>query len=103
MEMDMKGEIWILDEVNEKEMFSGEIKTVGKGGLMFVSPIPHAVDSHLKVHFLDGNHGITLLSKVVWKPLEKNEASGFYAGLRYDPNQQVSLLEFDFLLQTAQN
>ena len=100
----MKGEFWILEEENEKEMFSSEIKTVGKGGLMFVSPVPLAVDTHLKVRLLDGNHGIMFLSKVVWtKPVEKNDASGFNIGVQYDPPQQVSLLEIDFLLQTAQN
>ncbi len=104
IDVEMKGDFWVLEEEKEKEMFSSEIKTVGKGGAMFISPVPLAVDTHLKVRLLDGNHGITFLSKVVWtKPVEKNEASGFYVGLQYDPTQQVSLLEIDFLLQTAQN
>jgi hypothetical protein len=69
-----------------KKMFSSEIKTVGKGGLIFISPIPLSVDTHLKFRLLDGNHGITFLFKVVWtKPVEKNEGSVFYVGLRYDP------------------
>lgn len=104
VDMEMKGEFWILEEVNEKEMFSSEIKTVGKGGFMFVSPVPLAVDTHLKIRLLDRNHGITFLSKVVWtKSVGKNEASGFYVGLQYDPTDQDSVLEIDFLLQTAQN
>jgi hypothetical protein len=104
IDLDLKGEFWILEEVNGKEMFSTEIKTVGKGGLMLVSSIPLAVDTHLKVRLFDGNHGITFLSKVVWtKPVGKNEASGFNIGLQFDPTQQVSLVEIDFLLQTEQN
>jgi len=99
----MKGEFWILEEVSEKEMFSSEIKTLGKGGLMLVSSIPLSVDTHLKVRLLDGNHSITFLSKVVWtNPVEKKDSSGFNVGLQFDPPQQVSLLEIDFLLQSEQ-
>jgi PilZ domain-containing protein len=99
----MKGEFWILEEVSEKEMFLSEIKTLGKGGLMLVSSIPLRVDTRLKVRLLDGNHGITFLSKVVWtNPVEKKDTLGFNVGLQFDPPQQVSLLEIDFLLQSEQ-
>jgi hypothetical protein len=104
IDVEMKGDFWVLEEEKEKEMFSSQIKTVGKGGAMFVSFVPLAVDTHLKVRLYDGNHGILFLSKVVWTmPVEKSEPSCFNIGLQYDPAHQVSLLEIDFLLQNEQN
>jgi hypothetical protein len=100
----MKGDFRILQEEKEKEPFPGRIKTVGKGGLMLVSPVPLAVDTHLQVRLFEGNRVITFLSKVVWtNPADKNEAPSFNVGLQYDPIHQVSLLDIDFLIQTKQS
>jgi len=96
----MKGDFWILEEEKESEMFSRQIKTVGNGGLMFVSSVPLSVGTHLRVRLFDGSHDITFLSKVVWtKPVENSETTGFIIGLQYDPSDQVSLLDVDFFLK----
>ncbi len=100
----MKGDFRILQEEKDKEPFQGRFNTVGKGGMMLVSPVPLAVDTFLQVRLFEGNRVITFLSKVVWmNPADKNEERDFNVGLQYDPMHQVSLLDIDFLIQTRQN
>jgi hypothetical protein len=108
IDIEMMGDFRMLQEEKEKEKekepFPGRIKTVGKGGLMLVSPVPLPLDTHLQVRLFEGNRVITFLSKVVWtNPADKNEATGFNVGLQYDPMHQVSLLDIDFLIQTEQS
>jgi len=100
LDMELDGDFRILLPEKDTKHYLFKTKTIGRGGLMFVSSVSLSVVTPLQVRLFHRPNVITFNSRVVWtKPFKENKQSRFRIGLKYDPPSQVSLLNVDFFLQ----
>ena len=100
--IDLKGDLRILQPKIDRQVYPGQVQTIGGGGLMILSAVPLLVGTPLQIRLYHQSNVITVNSRVVWSEPERyREGSGFKCGLQYDPMQQASLLDIDFLIQDS--
>lgn len=100
VEMDVKGDFRILLPEKDIERYPMTTKTIGRGGLMFVSSTPLSEGTPLQVRLYPYSQEINFIATVAWmKPSTEDTAPGYKIGIQFKPIRQASLLLIDLLLQ----
>jgi hypothetical protein len=102
--LEMKGDFSLLLPEMDKERIPAEVKTLGGGGIMFISSLPLSIGTPLQVRLFHWANVVKFTSKVVWsEPIVDKDSTGFQNGLQFEKISNESLIQIRNMMQTWMN
>jgi hypothetical protein len=102
--LEMKGDFSLLLPEMDKERIPAEVKTLGGGGIMFISPLPLSIGTPLRVRIFHWANVVKFTSRVVWsEPIVKKESTGFQNGVQFEQISNETLVQIRNIMQTWMN
>ena len=101
VKLEMNGDFSLLLPEMDKERTPAEIKTLGGGGIMFISSIPLSVGTPLQMRLFHWANVVKFTSRVVWSdPIVENDSTGFQNGVQFEQITNESLIQIRNIMQT---
>ena len=102
--LELKADFRILLPQNEKDRFELQTKSLGGGGLMFLSPVKLSSGTRVEIRLFYYAHVIQFIAEVVWtEQLVGTETADFKCGLEYVKISQDDLLNIHQILENHRN
>lgn len=101
--LEMRGDFSLLLQDMEKERVPTQIKTLGGGGMMFISPMPLSLGTPLQIRLFHWANVVKLNSKVVWsEPVVENDSTEFRNGVQFDQISNEAMIQIRNIMLTWQ-
>ena len=100
----LNGEYAIRDDPEKGRRYPAQIRNIGGGGAMILTPSPLLPGTELQIRFKSYSRPVMAHCSVVWTaPPQIEGPEGYLSGLKFEPVTQVSLLNVDFLVKKEKN
>ena len=102
--LEMRGDFSLILPDMEKEKIAAQIKTLGGGGLMFVSPVPLSIGTALQFRIFYWANVIKFTTRIVWSEPDVNpESTQFKNGGKFEDISNETMIQIRNIMQSQQN